>query len=151
MEKHANSTVSSRSRRNDEIFGLLTTTFSCKFFSFLQHFCSSSFVSWYKTTVFHGNSRLVQMFRYKTPCVSRYLTVSTHRLSSATHINKIHKQFQHASAGPAVRRRRTRALANSCAGLRSMRAQEFQCVVGACMREYMRVRLGARRMEQASS
>ena len=67
----------SRSRRNDEIFGLLTTTFSCKFFSFLQHFCSSSFVSWYKTTVFHGNSRLVQMFRYKTPCVSRYLTVST--------------------------------------------------------------------------
>ena len=73
----------SRSRRNDEIFGLLTTTFSCNFFSFLQHFCSSSFVSWYKTTEFHGNSRLVQMFRYKTPCVSRYLTVSTHRLSSA--------------------------------------------------------------------
>ena len=58
---------------------------------------------------------------------------------------------EHASAGAAVRRRRTRARANSCAGLRSMRAQELQCVVGACMREYMRVRLGARWMEQASS
>jgi hypothetical protein len=32
-----------------------------------------------------------------------------------------------------------------------MRAQELQCVIEACMREYMRVRLGARRMEQASS
>ena len=46
---------------------------------------------------------------------------------------------EHASAGAAVRRRHTRARANSCAGLRSMRAQELQCVVGACMREYMRV------------
>ena len=39
----------------------------------------------------------------------------------------------------AVRRRRTRARANSRAGLRSMRVQELKCVVGACMREYMRV------------
>ena len=51
----------SRSRRNDEIFGLLTTTFSCKFFSFLQHFCSSSFVSWY----------------VQNHCFSRKLTVGT--------------------------------------------------------------------------
>ena len=29
-------------------------------------------------------------------------------------------------------------------GLKSMRAQELQCVGGACMRKYMRVRLGAR-------
>ena len=39
----------------------------------------------------------------------------------------------------AVRRRRTRARVNSRAGLRSMRVQELKCVVGACMREYMRV------------
>ena len=58
---------------------------------------------------------------------------------------------EYASAGAALRRRRPRAHANSCAGLRSMRAQELQCVVEACMREYMRARLGARRMEQASS
>ena len=39
-----------------------------------------------------------------------------------------------------MRRRRPRAHANSYAGLRSMRAQELQCVVEACMREYMRAR-----------
>jgi hypothetical protein len=47
---------------------------------------------------------------------------------------------EYASAGAAVRRRRTRAHTNSCAGLRSMRAQESQCFVRACMREYMPTR-----------